>query len=404
MAGAAAEQRAAAGEALSHPPPVSTRMLLAILGAAGFASTASMRMVEPLVPLLSSEFGVPVATIATLSTAFGLSYALGQPVVGALGDGFGKARTIAFAAFTLTAILVASSFATSFSGLFWLRCLAGVAAGGLIPVAMAAIADRVPLAERQVTVARFIIFVTLGQMAGSLLSGVVADLFGWPMSFRLASIIALGAALAVFLGIKPRPGAARPSPSVSAAVAGYRSVFDNPMTLPLVALVCVEGMVSFGMLPYLAALLKERSGVGASEAGLVIAGGGFGAILFGMLASFFVARLGPRRMPILGGWLVASNLCLFALPLPWWTGVPFNVLGGLGFMLMHSPLQLLATELSPQNRGSAIAVFAMSLFFGQAIGPVILGVLPHSSANPSGLLVFAAAAAGLGFAIARLKR
>ena len=391
-----------AGAFLSNPSPISTRLLLTVLGAAGFASTASMRMVEPLVPLLSAEFGVPVATIAMLSTAFGMSYALGQPVVGALGDGFGKARTITIAACVLSVILAASSFVTGFAGMFALRCLAGAAAGGLIPVAMAAIADRVPLAERQVAVARFIIFVTMGQMAGSLLSGVIADNFGWQASFRAAAVIAFAGGLAVFVAIKPRPASERPKPSVSKAAEGYRAIFRNPATWPLLGLATVEGMLAFGMLPFLAALLNERSGVGASEAGLVIASGGLGAVVFGALAALLVPLLGSRRMPVLGGFMIALGLALLALPLPWWTAVAFNMLSGLGFMMMHSLLQLQATELAPENRSSAIAVFAASLFFGQAIGPLAMGLLPHSNANPAGLAIFAAGAVVLGFMIPRI--
>ncbi len=369
---------------------------------AGFASTLSMRMVEPLVPLLSLEFGAPVAAIATLSTAFGLSYAVGQPVMGALGDAVSKARVIALAAAVLTLVLLASSFVTDFASMFAMRCLAGMAAGGLIPVAMAAIADRIPIEERQVAVARFIIMVTLGQMVGSLLSGVVADLYGWPTAFRLASLVALAAASAVFLVLKPRPQAERPKPSLAKAAAGYRTVFRNPLTIPLLGLVMAEGTIVYGLLPFLAALLQERSGVGATEAGLVIACGGLGAILFGLLAGRLVPWMGQGGLATTGGVLVGLSLALFALPLPWWTGMPINLLSGLGFMMMHSPLQLQATELSPQHRGSSIALFAACMFLGQALGPVLMAVLPHSNANTAGLLVFAAGSVALGVLIPRL--
>lgn len=388
--------------AVSTPPGPSRLVLISVLGLAGFASTFSMRLADPLVPTLAAEFQVPVATVATLTTAFGLSYAAGQPVFGAVGDAFGKARTITVAALILAVVLVVSSLVAGFTGLFVARCAAGIAAGGLIPVAMAAIADRVPIAERQVAIARFIMFVTLGQMVGAMGSGLIADAFGWRVVFIMAALVALSGALAIFLVLKPRPNAVREPFSLARAVNGYGHVFANRRTLPLLALAVVEGALIFGLLPFSAAILHERTGVGATEAGIVIAGSGFGAILFGAFAPRLVRSLGPHRMPVLGGFSVAFALTMFALPLPWWTGIGIFVFHGLGFMLIHSTLQLQATELAPENRGSAIAVFAASLFVGQAIGPLVMALLPHSSANPTGLIVFAVAAILLGFAVPRV--
>ena len=43
--------------------------------------------------------------------------------------------------------------------------------------------------------------------------------------------------------------------------------------------------------------------------------------------------------------------------------------------MFHNTLQTKATEMAPQTRGTAIAVFAFSLFMGQASGVAAYGLL-----------------------------
>lgn len=383
-------------------PEVAPRVLMWVLGLCGFSSTFAMRLADPLVPMLSDVFALPVTTIATLSTAYGMAYALGQPLIGAMGDMLGKARTIRLAALSLTVLLVISGFAASFDMLFVLRALSGVAGGGLIPVAMAAMADRVPVGERQVALARLIMFVTLGQMAGVAGAGVIGDFFGWRAPFFLAAAIAVAGAGAVTFYLKPRPAADRQNLGFGAAVAGYRAVFAHPATIPVMIAALGEGMMLFGLVPFVAAILKERAGVGATEAGLVIAGTGAGAMVYGAFARSIADLFSPRILPIVGGGLSAGAFLMFSLPLPWWTAPIFFLFQGIGFMMMHNPLQVRATELAPAARGSALAVFAGSMFMGQALGPLWIGLLPHSATDMSAAYVIAAGLVGLGFFIGRL--
>ena len=67
-----------------------TSRLILVLAAGGFASTFAGRTVEPLVGVLARDFASPPATVALLSTAFALPYALIQPVLGPVGDALGK--------------------------------------------------------------------------------------------------------------------------------------------------------------------------------------------------------------------------------------------------------------------------------------------------------------------------
>src|SRR5215217_1299989 len=154
---------------------MSSRNLILILATSGFASTFSGRAVEPMVGIIARDLAAPVETIALLSAAFALPYAFIQPVLGPIGDALGKERIMKICLGVLVLALVGSLFASSVTALFLLRILAGAAAGGVVPLSLALVGDRVEMAGRQVAISRFLVAIIMGQMAGSSLAGIMAD-------------------------------------------------------------------------------------------------------------------------------------------------------------------------------------------------------------------------------------
>lgn len=383
----------------------SLKRLIWVLGACGFASTFTMRLLDPLVPTLANEFGRTIPQVAMVATAFSISYAIGQPFLGPIADAVGKARTIFVSAAALAVMLVGSALITSFEALFAIRMLMGVFAGGIIPLAMAAIGDRAPMAERQVALGRFLTIMIVGQTAGAAASGIIADHFGWRAVMLTSAVLAGLAAVLVLVVLKPRPDAKREVISISGALGRYRTVFRNPRTLVLYGLVITEGALIFGIMPYVAGILGDRWGVGPSEAGLAVGGAGLGGLVYGFTVRFLVAKLGPVRMVTAGGLLMAMAIAVFSIPfLPWWTAILCFIVQGFGFFLMHGTFQAQATELAPEARGSAVALFACALFCGHALGPVIVGALKLSFGVAPALLAMAVGIALLGLVAPRVLK
>lgn len=67
------------------------------------------------------------------------------------------------------------------------------------------------------------------------------------------------------------------------------------------------------------------------------------------------------------------------LALPWTSARAISPLAvaalGLGYVWLHSTLQTRATELAADARGKAIALFALALFMGGAVGTAVFGRL-----------------------------
>src|SRR5829696_8696515 len=166
-----------------------------ILAVSGFASTFSGRAVEPMVGVIARDLSTPVETIALLAAAFTLPYAFIQPILGPIGDAVGKERVMKMCLLVLLLALLGSVVAPDAATLFGLRMVAGVAAGGIIPLALAMVGDRIEMAGRQVAISRFLTAIITGQLAGSSLAGVLTAYIGWRGVFVVSTAM-LAVALA----------------------------------------------------------------------------------------------------------------------------------------------------------------------------------------------------------------
>lgn len=342
-----------------------------ILAASAFASTFSGRAVEPMIGVIARDLATPVETIALLASAFALPYAFIQPILGPVGDAVGKERIVKVCLVVLALALLASIFVTDARMLFAMRIVAGAAAGGSIPLALALIGDRVELAQRQVAISRLMVAVIVGQLAGSSLSGIMADHIGWRGVFGVSTAMMVGATVATFLGFRGTPkGAAF---DLGTALGRYRKILANPRARTLFALVFLEAISIFGLFPYIAPLLEERGEGGPTVAGLVLAGFAVGGLVYSGLVRWLLRTIGPRGMLLAGGMAGAAANLTVGIGGSWQIDAAALVLLGMSFYLLHNTFQTQVTEIAPDARASAVAIHAFSFFVGQALGVVLLG-------------------------------
>ncbi|KQO60522.1 MULTISPECIES: MFS transporter [unclassified Methylobacterium] len=355
------------------PTAFSTTRLIVILAFAGFASTFAGRAIEPLVGVLARDLQSDPHTVALLSTAFALPYALIQPILGPVGDSLGKERVIAVCLGILTLALAGCAVSADLTVLFGLRILAGAAAGGVIPLALALMGDRIPLERRQVAIGRFLVAVILGQLSGSTFAGLIEADVGWKGVFAItAAVAALGCAAAI-LGFEWAAGAAPKRFALGEAVARYRTIVAIPRARVLFIAVFVEAIAVFGIFPHLAPLIEARGEGGPREAGLALAGFAAGGLLYSAFVAVLLRLLGMRRMLIGGGVICAGALLVIGSAASWQVDCAALVALGLGFYMLHNTFQVQVTEVAPTARASAVSLHAFSFFCGQALGVAILG-------------------------------
>jgi predicted MFS family arabinose efflux permease len=347
--------------------------LLNLVAMVVFASSLFMRSTDPIIPQIAVGLNVEPTTAALLSTFFSLPYALIQPVLGALADMFSKSRLMLLCLLMLAAATLVCALATSFEVLMAARMVAGLAAGGVVPISFALVGDKVPIAERQVAMGRLLFAIMTGNLLGATSAGVVGDLVGWRgVFFVLSGFGALVFLIAIpgFRQVKEATGRF----DLSTLGPNYRAIFSNPLAKFCFGAVFFEALFMYGVFPHMATLLHQAGETRASIAGVVIAGFGIGGALYGVLVSRLLRVLGETGMMRIGGTVMGLCLVVIAMRVSWPVEFANFFVLGFGFYMLHAVIQIYASELAPAARGSAIALHSFFFFLGQAAGPIIYGV------------------------------
>ncbi len=368
-----------------------------VFACCAFASGFALRIVDPVVLPIAAHFGVTPATAAALSAAYALPYALAQPLLGPLGDRFGKTLLIRVCIVALATMLVLAVFAPTFGLLVAARIASGAFAGGLIPLVLASVGDAYALAERQVVIGRMLFAIVGGQMAGSVVSGLANARFGWISSLVVAAGVGVVAALVAAVAL-PR-GEAAPVEHNSVATL-YGRVFANPKAVWLYGAVFIEGAAIYGAFPYMGEMLLALTSADRAtisiETGLVLGAFGIGGLVYAATVRLLLRWLGVRRLCVIGSAGAAIAYASVAAWPVWWLDAAAMFFVGIAFYMIHSSLQTEATEIAPNARASAFALFACGFFAGQGVGPLLFGPLLHTAGARVALLVLAVILVGLG--------
>jgi len=369
-----------------------------IYAACAFASGFALRLVDPIVLPVAAHFSVTPAAAAMLNTAYALPYALAQPFLGPIGDRFGKQRCIQICIAGLALMLAAGAFADSFAFLLATRVLAGIFAGGLIPLVLAGLGDTYAMSERQVMLGRMLFAIISGQMLGSVVSGFANVAFGWHSALFIASGVGAVAAIVAWTAMPATSQHDAAPPASFAAL--YGRVFANPKAAWLYGAVLLEGALFYGLFPFMSELLVATTARGANpisvETGIVLGAFGIGGLLYAASVRRLLRLLGVRRMCLIGSAAGAACYAALAVSPLWWLDAAAMFCAGIAFYMLHNSMQTEATELAPSARGSAVALFACGFFIGQGLGPLVFGGLLHALGPQLSLLIVAVTIVVLG--------
>lgn len=363
--------------------------LVAVLGFASMVATFNQRMLEPLTPVIARAMDVDIATAVLVSPAFTLPYALAQLVLGPLADSFGKVRVLRVSVMVLLVASFISWFVTDFRTLIILRFIVGAAAGGTIPVALALIADRIAVDQRQVALSHFMSALIITQIYTPPLSAAVTHHLDWHVVFLLAAAIAGVSLTVLYLQIAPGQGIVRPPFSLFNAARTYGRILRLPLARICYAGVVAEAIFIFAFSPHLAPYLEANHMGGVAEAGYILAVFGLGGIAYSIVVKHLARRFSTFAIMQTGAVLVFLGLLTIAFARHWWIVAVAYFPIGAGFYMLHSGIQTRVTEVMPEARASVVSLHAFFMFLGFAVGPLIFGGVSAALGAPLTLVISA---------------
>jgi MFS transporter, YNFM family, putative membrane transport protein len=342
-----------------------------LLAAAGFASQAQIRVTDSLLPQIATDFRTTVGVAAIVLTTYAITHGSIQFVAGPVADRFGKYRTVAIASAVAAVLVALCGTASSLPQLAVARLATGAVASWVIPVSMAYIGDVTPPDRLQPIIARYASGYILGQLFGQAAGGVLGDLFGWrTVFFALGGMFAIAAAGLIFeLIADPQTRKAdHHAAGRRGFKADYAALFSNPFARMILIVGFIEGALAWGAFAYIGANLHVRFDLSFTLVGLTVACFGIGGLIYTGLVRLLVYRLGQIGLTVIGGFLISAAYVVLAFQPAWWFAPLAVTAIGLGFYMFHNTLQTKATLMTPQARGTAVAIFSSALYFGQTAG------------------------------------
>ena len=222
--------------------PARATWIIPIVAGAG---TANIWFAQPLLPTIGAELGVPAASMTIALAASQWAYAAGQIAVSAAARWFSIRQVL----LSIAAALVLVNCVTALARDYWMLVVLLVAIGALAtgaPLFMAVATELSPPKERAAAVGRVIAGLVLGGGLSRLVSGSMAEWFGWRSVFVGASVLAGAALICVAVAVPPQ----RRLPTGSAAPARIFTPARVALFLCNSGLFAASGIV-WAFVPYL---------------------------------------------------------------------------------------------------------------------------------------------------------
>jgi predicted MFS family arabinose efflux permease len=342
---------------------------LTLLFIMSFLVFVDVRILTPVLPSISDSLGSSPGAVGLAMMTYSFAYGTGQLIFGPLSDRAGRiavvrAASIGFCVFTILSALTVTTW--QFIGA---RLLAGAFAGGVIPLTLVFIGDTVEYERRQVVLGRFSMITSSALAFSASIGGTVAHFISWRfmlLGYGLLALIPIG----LMWRIKTPPPCISPD-----AAPGFGEILRDRRAQFVYIAVFLEGTLCWGGMTYLGSFAAGRYGLDQFIVGLLVALFGIGMMTGGFLMGRIRRRFSENTLAALGGALMGGA---YLALIPQWAAVTFAIcmfLMGLGYVSLHTTLQLRGTEIHPTARGKAFSLFVFMLFSGIATGSALFGRL-----------------------------
>ncbi|MFE7816224.1 MFS transporter, partial [Streptomyces sp. NPDC057433] len=166
-------------------------------------------MMATALPDVVSDLGSP-ARAPWVITAYTLALTAAMPAVGALGDRFGRRRTLVASIVLFVGASVACGLAGDMTSLAVARLVQGIGGAGLLALPQAVVADAVPARDRAAYLGPLGAVFAVATVASPLVGGWLTDAASWRWIFWINVPLGAAAAALVFHAVPPhRTGADR---------------------------------------------------------------------------------------------------------------------------------------------------------------------------------------------------
>ncbi|MGB7001886.1 MAG: MFS transporter [Halobacteriota archaeon] len=340
-----------------------------------FAAILGLSIISPLMPAIATDLRVTGIWMGLIFSGFAISRAIVMPVMGGLSDKYGRKIFIASGLLLLAVISLLYLLAHNEYTLTAVRLLNGLAAGMIIPVAMAYAGEVAQEGKEGRAMGTFMMMYFLGVGVGPLLGGFLWHLFGMTSVFYVMSGISVIALLLVlpFLPEVKKPKASK----ITEEHESFKSIIKHEA----VKLILLIGFISAFRQIVLVSFLPSQAtsfDINTAQVGIIIAAG---VIATGILVSYFgtvadkLSKYKRLLMMITGSFI---GTIIFIVPLchDFITLLLVNVVVGICTAMSIAVATDIAAVIGKKvGMGFWMGIFNTTISVGTIAAPLVAGVV-----------------------------
>ena len=347
---------------------------------------------QPLLPVISNEFGVSREMAAALTTVTFIPLALAPLFYGYLLETISPIRVLKIAVPLLAVTELCFAGATSFSFLITIRLIQGLLIPAMLTSLMTYLSGRSSADSLQRTMAIYIAATIFGGFVGRAASGLIANLFGWQFSFLLLAVaLSIGFFTLFYLPENKEIKTTRPQPRI------ILDVLRKPSFLPIFLSVFCLFFIFAAVMNFLPFRLTDLSDqANELRIGLMYTGYMMG-IVTALGAPKIIIWFKSETTTIRIGF-ICLGLTLFGLAtesIPILFGMMFLFCGAM--FLVHATASGLINQLAgSEYRGLTNGLYVAFYYAGGSIGSFAPGLI-YSYFGWNGFLILLALICGTGY-------
>jgi YNFM family putative membrane transporter len=358
------------------------------LAGGGFATFGLLYCVQPLLPVLSRDFGMNAAHSSLVLSSATLSLAFGLLITGPLSDAWTRKGLMVIALAMAAICTLLGAVMPTWAGLLAMRILTGFALSGMTAIAVTYLIEEIHPSHIGFAMGLFIGGNAIGGMSARLFTGVMVEYLSWRWALGLLGCMGLGAAFLFWRNLPPSRHFHPRKVSLSGLRDGYLLHLKDPF-LPWVFLqafllmgcfVTFYNYVSYRLLEPPFSLSQGLIGM----LSVVYLSGIYSSAKTGSLAD----RFGRERVfwPVVLMMLTGVLLTLSASLPVFFAGL---LIFTFGFFGAHTVASSWIGARVKQAKGQATSIYQVCFYVGASLAGTSGGVLWHWAHWPGvvGLIV-----------------
>ena len=152
-------------------------------------------------PSLAKEWALKPGSLGPVFSASLIGILFGSGIFGWVGDRYGRKAALVGSNLLFGVFTLAAAYATNLDQMFWLRLLAGLGIGGVIPNAVAINAESAPRKLRATLAIIAVSCVPLGGAVPGFVTAALVPQYGWQILFLIGGIVPILIAIAAMFDL-----------------------------------------------------------------------------------------------------------------------------------------------------------------------------------------------------------